>query len=246
MVYKRRKFRKKGSFKRKRSYRRVFRKKMKKSSIRTRPLPHTVYGNNLFTKLYYSDRVQLSAVSGATSVIHTWRLNSLYDTDVTSTGHQPRYFDHFCGLTGTQAPYEFYRVHAAKITGRFYNTNSTAASTARVCIKPYWITGAGIAAGTFASEFDELPNVSTGFISTMYSKPYTKVSRFVRMNKIFGVKDIKDDNNAQASYNSNPSKQAYCDIGVAPVDGATSANYFVDVKIVYFVEFFGLNRVAAS
>jgi len=64
--------------------------------------------------LRYSDPYALTSTSGSTA-LYQWKVNSLFDPDLTGSGHQPRFFDQLCASTG---PYTKYRVlhHRVKVT----------------------------------------------------------------------------------------------------------------------------------
>lgn len=67
-------------------------------------------------KLAYSQVVRLTSGSGGLSgTSQVFRANSLYDPDLTGTGHQPYGFDQLCSATG---PYSRYKVCGAVITAR--------------------------------------------------------------------------------------------------------------------------------
>lgn len=62
----------------------------------------------LTTKLRYVDTLNLDA--GAAGIVsHVFSANGLFDPDITSTGHQPHYYDEFSAL------YNKYRVLSSKI-----------------------------------------------------------------------------------------------------------------------------------
>jgi len=59
--------------------------------------------------LRYVDNFSLNP-SSSTAAVHVFRANSLYDPDLTSTGHQPMFFDNYGAL------YSKYRVNYANIS----------------------------------------------------------------------------------------------------------------------------------
>lgn len=70
--------------------------------------PKTGFPNSMFAKLTYQDRIPL-VFSASGFDIHEFRMNSLYDPDKTTTGHQPRYYDQYTAL------YQGYVVYGMKI-----------------------------------------------------------------------------------------------------------------------------------
>lgn len=63
----------------------------------------------IYTKLNYSGRITLST-NGTTISYHSFRINSLFDPDYTSTGTQPYARDQFAEI------YDYYRVYGCKVT----------------------------------------------------------------------------------------------------------------------------------
>lgn len=74
------------------------------------------FPDRLKTKLIYADVVQLQASAGNPG-IWQFRMNSLFDPDLTGTGHQPQWFDQLAAV------YARYRVNFAKITATFVPNN---------------------------------------------------------------------------------------------------------------------------
>ena len=73
--------------------------------------------NQQMVKLIYSDRFSITGTTVG-SQQHVFRGNSLFDPDLTSTGHQPLYFDQWATI------YNDYLVSASKIELRVENKDS--------------------------------------------------------------------------------------------------------------------------
>jgi len=95
----------------------------------------------LRTKLQYCDVVQLAASAGSPG-LYQFRMNSLFDPDYTSTGHQPQWFDQL------SAVYSYYRVLKSKITVTFCPNH--VADTEANDKGPY-IVGITVGTGSFAA-----------------------------------------------------------------------------------------------
>lgn len=77
-----------------------------------------LYNNNYTVTLTYADNYRYDVdQAGTTSYGQTWRMNSLFDPDLTGTGHQPLCRD----LWASQ--YDYYAVLACRYTIRLYNAN---------------------------------------------------------------------------------------------------------------------------
>ena len=159
--------------------------------------------------LRYVDKVQI-LTNTAAAVGRFWKINSLYDFDGSTTGHQPRYFDQFCTASG---PYLKYRVLGVRITveccsdpshnavpvifAAGFNTTQTLPTfpSGSVVANPY-TTG-------------ELPGW-TSLIQDAYSG--TRKMNFQRtVANVLGLKDsqIMSEDNYAAAYNADPTDIAY-------------------------------------
>lgn len=82
-----------------------------------RNVPH-LYNNNYTVKLTYADNFKHDiAINGSASIAQVFRMNSIFDPDVTGTGHQPVMRD----LWASQ--YDYYTVIQADYKLRFYNAS---------------------------------------------------------------------------------------------------------------------------
>jgi hypothetical protein len=68
--------------------------------------------------------------SGATPAAQVYRVNSLFDPNLTGIGHQPNYFDQLTAVYGQ------YLVTAAKVSARIINENNSSGTMAR-CVGVY-------------------------------------------------------------------------------------------------------------
>ena len=86
--------------------------------------PDFGFPDRMVTKLRYVDNFNLTGAAGVVGA-NVFRFNSCFDPDLSGVGHQPMYFDQFCGAAGT-GPYGRYRVISAKATVSFMQTNPPA------------------------------------------------------------------------------------------------------------------------
>ena len=66
-----------------------------------------------------SGTVSSTAATASTGSEYAFRLNSLFDPNITATGHQPRYFDQLTNI------YQLYRVYKCSFEVQFYKPSST-------------------------------------------------------------------------------------------------------------------------
>lgn len=209
------------------------------------PFPKTLY-----TCLTYKAS-QVLTISVASS-FGTYRLNSLFDPDLTGVGAQPKYFDTLCG-TGN-APYNRFRVHAAKISVTFVPRSSSATINEQgICgILVREAPASGISTGLDAIVVAEDPRVKYRNVrnyATLFGQKSTTVSRYVKVANWLSVKDIKDDPDTAGTASTNPIRSLLADVFVSnypnmAAGGTMSMNAIITIK--YFCSFFELDIVPQS
>lgn len=174
--------------------------------------------------LPYNTQAQLVCTSGVHN-IWNFKMNDIYDPDVTNVGHQPFGHDQWALY------YTKYTVIGAKITASF-NWNSQRGPTNVVC-------------GIIADENTSLPTtVHTkqerypGCTKTLIanSNGHVTVDAFYSMKKWFSKK-TDDSHQHVTPFGSSPFLPAYFNVFVQSTDGTTSSNpVHVDISISYIVK----------
>jgi len=187
---------------------------------------------------------------GVTSVptIYEFRGNSVYDPDYTGAGGQARWVDTFLGPSNSTYPYSRYMVTKSKIRVTVYPSTGLASGNAlgTVFIQP--IIGASGVAATSMQDIMEMPLIKSkecmgGGVAP--NKPFS-FSHTMTTKKIWGCKDLSDDDDYQAEYNNNPANQWRWVVGVCNnITGGTFAAY-LKVEIDYTTVFLKQNMVAPS
>lgn len=184
------------------------------------------------TQLRYCDVISLSG----TTQQYSFRANSLFDPDFTSTGHQPFYYDQFIAV------YQRYRVLSASLLLRVVNT-SPSATTSEVVVIPTSL----VPTITSISQAKEDSRAKT----TGLLPPYQSVTKIVSMNhsteKIIGLENAVEvyDADYAAAFNANPVQLWYFSLyGFSPTTSGLSVD--IDVEIVYNCEFFDRAPVSIS
>lgn len=208
-------------------------KALKKNTVPRLPL--NMHANSRsFGVLRYSDRLTLTT-STKTSAEYTFRLNSLYDPDYTSTGHQPYGHDTLATL------FRNYKVHAVKMICRFRNI--TAGSADNMCyIRGVQETDTTTAGTTVGSQLRE----SRQYLKLGYLKPVwtlvgdgsgsqTVLKAFIPLKK-YATSRMLDDDEYGAAFGANPTNVIWGIIGWA---GETVSSQSVDVHVdlQFFCEF---------
>lgn len=209
--------------------------------------PDYGYPDKLVTKLRYVDVIGLAATTTGVGS-NVYRMNSCFDPDLTGVGHQPMYFDQFCGPIGT-APYSRYRVTASKITVRFMQQSPPANSgTTPVNYGPVMVglaaTNASGLYGTTASALCEASNSQWTWLGDKGAGNNIKtLSATYIPSRDLGMND--GDDTLGALYNANPTEVFHCTPWKIDTAGL-GATVTVSVEIIYNVEFFDRNEVAQS
>jgi hypothetical protein len=173
------------------------------------------------------DRVSLTSTSGG-QAYYQFRANSLFDPDLSGTGHQPRYYDQLCGSAG---PYQTYRVHGCSARLDF-----AASVTDEWCIAAGFSDvsslSAGISGSGIALSYAELP----GWIGKLLPKgpiPAHTMSLKATMAQVHNVPEqaVRIEDNYAAAYNANPTDTAYFNI-IGNVGSGTDT-----IEIGVFLEF---------
>lgn len=164
---------------------------------------------------------------------YTIRLNSMYDPDYTNAGHQPMFFDNFCGPAGSLSQYNGYNVMAVKWKVTCSNVSTTLS---------YFLAGIAYpASGGPPSTLDTIKELG-GKVKLLSPctgvKPTATVSGTYVPSHHDGL-DIRDAN-LVAVYNSSPVSLHYLDISlwtnVAPPALAV-AQQGINIEMIFVVEF---------
>lgn len=217
------------------------------TSYRTRINPTRAnsfgYPDKLVTNIRYVDTVSLTGGSGVVGA-NVFRMNGLNDPDASGLGHQPMYFDQFCGPAGT-APYRKYRVLGAKATVTFSMASPPAIAAAN--FGPVIVGLLGTEAnGLYASTVSALCETSNDSYAMLGDKSGGNNQKTLTLtytpSRDLGL-DSGDDTVA-APYGGQPSAQFYA----IPwkVDTQAAGTVTALVQLEYRVEFFARNEVAQS
>lgn len=195
---------------------------------------------NLWTTFTYTETIKLQQAVAGVPQAYGFRANSLYDPNLSGTGHQPRYMDTLCGPDGGTAPYRNYRVHASKISIKIWQDNSV---NALVTVIPQ---RAATANPTSLDEMRERPYGRHRAITQISGwKPYT-LNNFCKIKNHLGHKDLMDVDSTAASYNANPTEGVTWLINTCAVDPLTTSSVVLQVTVTYFAQLYTLADVADS
>lgn len=194
----------------------------------------SVVSDRQIVRLKYVALVELNVAANMLGT-YVFRLNSLYDPDLTSTGHQPMGFDQWSSM------YYNYRVFKTFINVKLaLNTQNPA--TVAFCITPFALTTSSVD----ITRLIEQPYCK--YRHYEYEVPQRAYKRMVHIPKIVNqtVLQYRGDDNNWALTNANPAQ--VCNFTI--VAGGTVPANAVDlqgvVELVFFAEMFGRGQLAPS
>lgn len=171
---------------------------------------------------------------GATAALSNFQyaLNSVYDPYVTAGGHQPMGFDQFMQF------YQFCRVYGAKVTVSATPGTSVADNPPYVGIQ---FTENSSFSPTSLEVIAERGNVSYRMVPWASAAPKATIikrgwSAKKWWNKTYG----SDESNANTATSGPSGELCYANIfAIGPASGNTYVNCYLNVRIEYYVEFYG-------
>lgn len=160
--------------------------------------------------------------------------NSLYDPDVTGTGHQPMYFDQMCTL------YDHYCVLGSKITWTIsQNNNSGVPVNCAVAIDDDATLGSSTPGSV--AEHKSSPGLRVAV-------PNAGVVTFTQKwsaKKTFGAAPLANTS-LQGTSTSSPSENSHFILVVQPIDASSTVTVYVSAVIEYFTIWKELRDVTPS
>lgn len=181
--------------------------------------------NNKVIKMPYVTNSYMNSISGVHQ-IWNFKMNDIYDPDVSNVGHQPFGHDQWALY------YKKYTVVGAKITASFS-----------------WVPAAGITNAVVGIIADANTTLATtthtkeerypGCMKTLYAGGkgnHVEVSAFYSMKKWFSQKN-DDGHQHETAFGSSPFLPAYFNVFVQSQDGSSTTNDIaVKIKISYVVK----------
>lgn len=219
----------------KKAYTKRFNYKVQKLRVRQPyPLPDV-----MFTKFKYSENVQLNASTPGIPGEYLFRMNSLYDPNLSGPGHQPYLFDQL--LTGSDGVglYQRYTVFASKIKCTFYQAEAGTGSPTPVNVYIYPSNSQSAGLPTSWSDLDELRYIRRGQLAAAGGgeKIITTLKHYMKINKIEGYTKTEFQGHI-ADYSAyganNPNRTPIWCVLVNPLFNQTGIVY-CDVRITYYV-----------
>lgn len=181
------------------------------------------------TKIRYNETVSINPGVGAVTA-YSFRANSVYDSNLTGTGHQGMGYDQWAAI------YNHYIVIGSKIRATFHPVNAGTASTA-FGIR---LDDDGSSSSTLVTDYIESGKCKYAIQPDNYTIQHPKtLTHTFSAKKWFGVKDIADNkHDLGAQVNANPTDIAAYVLWVGPVDESSDLGAWqITVTIDYLVQF---------
>jgi len=191
-------------------------------------VPRTLYyggdgmPDEFYTTLKYNDTVQ---ITGAGVSIHTYQ-SSLYDPDLTGSGHQPMYRDQFAEFYGK------YQVLGITAHLSFSNTQGS------IGLNVYAFWSDAPPSSPSINDIAEQPYSWNRAISSVNGNGHVEYRSTMMAEQINGVPYVLDDVTQQASSGASPSDLFYLTFTANDLLSAGTWVAVVEVKLMYHVRFF--------
>lgn len=183
------------------------------------------FPSELTTKIRYTENLIMTSTSSSISK-YVFRMNSIFDPDFTSTGHQPLYHDQLAAL------YTQYTVLGSKLTVQFAQLPSPIANA-----QPSGPVTVGVIA--------ESTGTTDSLLTTLEENNFSKSKSLLPAGngdvwltstyspELLGL-DAEDDT-IGASFGANPSNGWFCTVFVCETNGSTAVSVNAKVQIEYTV-----------
>lgn len=187
------------------------------------------FADRYFVKLRYCDDRNLSIpASTVTATGHSYRINSLYDPDLTGVGHQPFGRDQIAQF------YNKYRVFGVKYKWTLWNTDS--AVPLLIAVLP---------SNSSALDTDWNTIIERGYAKSIVLPPggargTMTMKGFASVAKVHGVKKniVRTDDTFAAFQANNPSREVYLHLYGKAMDGSTAITLRGRLELVFYCEMF--------
>ena len=178
-------------------------------------MPSTGMPSSVLMKMKYTDIFNPSTTT--TPHTNVWRLNSLYDPDLTGAGHQYHYFDQMAVL------YNRYRVYGINVKISCVGGNNSFL----LGMKPQPDTTVITAINQPTERPEAVYRLMSGAARSQVFSKYFPINQLLGISK----QSLMDEDNYAANPTTNPSSNYYLQVFGQNPDGSTlgSCNYIIEL-----------------
>jgi len=189
-----------------------------------------VFPIKLVARLRYSEHLTLTTGAAGIAAVNQFRLNSLFDPNLTGAGHQPLGYDQITPL------YNKYKVNAVKVSVIWTTPGSTSDI---ICFVHFMPTSATPSlSGQNCDYVVEIPGVQASLLSTSG----TRKSHFegvINLPRLLGRSKMEfdADPNMYALTNASPAIAPLVEVGIVSPSGVGSEAAVTQVTLEFDCEF---------
>lgn len=188
--------------------RRRFGKRRGRSNAVIRSAPGML-GKTFAKKFRYCDQINIDA-GISTPTVHTFRVNSLFDPDLTGVGHQPIATDQLLGV--------FYN-HATVISAKLSVTFITL-GTSNPCVVGIEVSNSATPTTTLNDIYEQGKTVYKVLTGQGAGQKCT-ITRRISVKRMAGVSNLLDNQDYRCTIAANPAEVVYAHVFVASPDPGT-------------------------
>lgn len=184
--------------------------------------PQYGFADTFLTKLRYVEWKNFGGSYNPNAQVY--RINSLFDPDLTGTGHQPMYFDQIAQI------YQKYLVYYFVVKMSIQNQAATGTDIA------YTFSDTDVS----ASSVQMLAETKFGqslAVNTSTGQPVVYRRAAMPLNKLHGQRGLDQDTSEYALITANPTDVAVFIFKAIASDGATTLNLNVKFELTYYCKF---------
>lgn len=198
------------------------------------------FPRKLIDKLRYCDAYNITINTSGGPLTGIWSQvlqTSLYDPDLTLTGHQPMYFDQLAAI------YAKYRVYGIGYHITFCNTNTSQLMPVVILHTP----NSSVVSTSNWNLIEEQTGSRKVVIGPSSSKP-TVVKGYISIARTLGISgvDVRTDPNFEAAINSNPARMAFLHLYASSLNTSAGNIMNVNMRLTYYCEFSNLAQSSQS
>lgn len=193
----------------------------------------SVIPDRTFVKLPYMDTNYFNAAISANAI---FKLNSIYDPAQSAWDNNGSPL----GSDQYEALYSSYRVHGCQYSIEFNNVSANTPMNVTVLPSTSATAPADIKAA-IESRYSQSKTLSVAG-----GMDRCKLSGFISIKKMMGLKNLSYEEGAQASSGADPSSLIYLHTFVASIDGAATTAVYATAKLKFYVEMFDPKQVVES
>lgn len=195
-----------------------------------------------FYKLRYTGLYQLTiGATGTFGTMQSMRLNSLFDPDLTGSGHQPYGYDQIAAV------YNRYKVYGAKVVSRTFAPSNQVIAVGAIVTTPS--DSSDTIASLDIQTVQEKNNCALWYLTNTGNQRVTKTQYF-KMHQVMGITKAQfttDLDNTTAAIGGNPGDACYISFAAcSPNAGESSKTVFIEIDITYSVMLYDRKTLAQS